>query len=83
MNKIVQELENMVKLEREKLLAYAKRLVPHITPEDLLQPQDFADLEQDPEFRYLEGVCIGLEGALAAAYAQAALSGSPKNSLAE
>ena len=64
------ELEKMVALERERLLSLAKRIIPHATSDDILQPQDFSELEQNPEFRYQEGVCIGLETALAALYAQ-------------
>lgn len=59
----------MVEFERKKLLAYAKRILPHLTSDDILQPQDFPELENNAEFRYLEGVVIGLETALAALYA--------------
>ncbi len=66
---MVQELEQMVRLERKKLLTFAKSILPCLTDEDILQPQDFPELELHPEFRYKEGVCIGLETALAALYA--------------
>lgn len=59
----------MVVFERKKLLTYAQRLLPHLTPDDILQPQDYPQLEENAEFRYLEGVCIGLETALSAVYA--------------
>lgn len=68
-SKMVPELEKMVDLERKKLLTFAKRILPQLTYEDILQPQDYPELEENPEFRYLEGVCIGLETALAALYA--------------
>ncbi len=66
---MIQTLEKMVTFEREKLLALARRINPLLTSDDILQPQDFAELEQNPEFRYQEGVCIGLESALSALYA--------------
>lgn len=66
MNIMVTELEKMADFERNKLYQLAKRLVPHLAPEDILQPQDFPELEQNPEFRYQEGVVIGVETALAA-----------------
>lgn len=69
MNKMVQELERMVEQERKKLFQLAKRLIPHITPDDLLQPQDYPELELHPEFRYAEGILAGLETALSALYA--------------
>lgn len=68
-SKIVLELEKMVDLERKKLLIFAKRILPQLTSDDILQPQDYPELEDSPEFRYREGVCIGLETALAAVYA--------------
>ena len=67
--KMVLELEKMVALERKKLLDFAKRILPHLTSDDMLQPQDHPELEMSPEFRYREGVCIGLETALSTLYA--------------
>ncbi len=66
---MIQTIEQMVAFERQKLLDLARRINPLLTPEDILQPQDFEELEQNPEFRYQEGVCIGLESALSALYA--------------
>lgn len=39
---------------------FAKRIVPQITLDDLLQPNDFNELEHNPHFRYEEGVLEGL-----------------------
>jgi len=55
--------EVLVEEQRKKLLKIARQLVPRITPDDLLQPNDFPELEQHPFFRYEEGV---LEGFLTA-----------------
>ena len=63
------ELQEMIAQQKQKLLSFAKRLIPHITSDDLLQPQDFPDLELHPDFRYEEGVLVGMETALAALYA--------------
>ena len=52
--------EELITLQRKKLLKYGKRIVPHITEDDLLQPNDFPDLENHPAFRYEEGVLEGL-----------------------
>ncbi len=58
------ELEDMVERQREKLLTFARRINPSLTWDDVLQPQDFVELEHNPEFRFEEGVLVGLETAL-------------------
>src|SRR5262249_26963447 len=60
------QLEQMVEAQRKKLLEIAKRLIPHLTGDDILQPQDYPELDTNPEFRYEEGVLVGLETALSA-----------------
>ena len=52
--------EDLIKLQRNKILSCAQRIVPHVTQEDLLQPNDYPLLEQNPHFRYEEGVLEGL-----------------------
>lgn len=52
--------EELIELQQKKNFTCARRIVPQITPEDLLQPNDFPELEQDPLFRYEEGVLEGL-----------------------
>lgn len=53
-------VENMVGLQKEKVFALARRLLPHITSEDLQNPHDFPSLS-DPDFHYEDGVRAGLE----------------------
>ncbi len=48
-------------------LQQLRRLAPHLTDDDLLQPNDYLELEHDPRFRYEEGVLEGLQSALTAA----------------
>ena len=50
-----------------------KRLHPHIVQDDLLQPQDYRELDLNPEFRYEEGLLHGLETALQAIRAELVL----------
>jgi hypothetical protein len=52
--------EELVEGQRTRLLTFARQFVPHMTPDDLLQPNDFPQLEQHPLFRYEEGVLEGL-----------------------
>lgn len=57
MNQVFDEL---IDLQKKKIYAFAQRLIPHITEDDLLQPNDFPELENNPYFRYEEGVLEGL-----------------------
>jgi len=52
--------EELIEEQRKKLLSFAHELIPNITADDLLQPNDFPELEQHPFFRYEEGVLEGL-----------------------
>lgn len=62
--------EEMISAQKKKMLALAKSILPRITEEDLLQPNDYPQLENHPLFRYEEGV---LEGFLTARMAYLAL----------
>jgi hypothetical protein len=58
---IVEKLFNeLIALQKQKLLICARELIPYITEDDLLQPNDFPLLENHPYFRYEEGVLEGL-----------------------
>ena len=52
--------DELVEGQRRKLLNFAQKLIPYLTTDDLLQPNDFPLLEQNPLFRYEEGVLEGL-----------------------
>lgn len=52
--------EELILGQRKKLMKLAERIVGRITEEDLLQPNDFPALENNPIFRYEEGVLEGL-----------------------
>ena len=59
-------LKEAISLQKSKLIKYAESLIPNITEEDILQPNDFPELENHPYFRHEEGVLEGLLSALAA-----------------
>ena len=65
-NRFEQHLIELIDLQRKRLLKCAEQFVPHITEEDILQPNDFPELENHPYFRHEEGVLEGLLSALAA-----------------
>ena len=55
--------DEMIQLQEEKVFKMAEKIIPHITREDILQPNDFPALENNPYFRYEEGVLEGLRSA--------------------
>jgi len=59
-------LLEMIDQQKKKLLSCAEEIIPHVTTDDILQPNDFPALENHPFFRYEEGVLEGLQAAYAA-----------------
>lgn len=56
-------LEEIAAMHRKNLLSLARRIVPTATPEDILQPNDYPELDRHPEFRYEEGLLAGIQTA--------------------
>jgi len=54
-------LEAIACRHKNDLLVLGRRIVPSLTPEDILQPNDYPALENHHEFRYAEGVLAGIE----------------------
>jgi len=65
-------LEDTERLQREKVLAFARRLNPRLTLEDIQNPHDFPELD-DPDWHYEDGVLTGIQTA------RVALKARPKN----
>jgi hypothetical protein len=59
-------LDELITHQKKVLLETAQRIVPHVIEDDLLQPNDFPELEFHPHFRYEEGILAGLQMALVA-----------------
>ena len=55
-------LEDAERLQREKVLALARRLNPKLTLEDIQNPHDFPELD-DPDWHYEDGVLTGIQTA--------------------
>lgn len=68
-NEILDLFEQLIQDQKAKLLKTARRIVPHVTDDDLLQPNDFPALENHPHFRYEEGILDGLQVAQTAVLA--------------
>ncbi len=52
--------DELVEEQRKKILMFGRTLIPFLTSDDVLQPNDFPLLERDPLFRYEEGILEGL-----------------------
>jgi hypothetical protein len=66
-------LNELVEGQKKALLTLGRRIVPTLTMEDMLQPNDYPNLEHHPEFRYEEGVLAGLQAAQMAMRVEARL----------
>lgn len=58
--KLFLTIQQVIEGQKKKLYNIAQEIIPQITEEDLLQPNDFPELENNPYFRYEEGVLEGL-----------------------
>jgi len=56
-------LGEMIAQQEAKVLVLARRIVPHLTPEDVRNPHDFAALTESADFNYEDGVLAGLRAA--------------------
>lgn len=70
---MIELLDELIQGQKKKLLSTARRIVPHVTDDDLLQPNDFPELEFHPHFRYEEGILDGLQVAKTAIMAEKGL----------
>ena len=62
--------EELIRQQEGRVFKMAQKIIPHITREDVLQPNDFPELENHPYFRYEEGVLEGIRTAYMALLAQ-------------
>lgn len=70
-------LRELVEFHKNQLLKNGRRIIPHLTSDDLLQPNDFQELEFNPHFRYEEGIVAGIQAAQMALWAFRTCSKSP------
>ncbi len=59
----------LIEQQEERLFKMAEKIIPNITRDDILQPNDFPELENHPYFRYEEGILEGLRTARMALHA--------------
>lgn len=57
---LYQFVQQLVDQQKARLYRLALGIIPNVTQDDILQPNDFPELENHPSFRYEEGVLEGL-----------------------
>ena len=57
--KFIKILDEMIEFQRQKVLKLAREVIPHLTPEDIRNSQDFPELERDALFNYEDGMLNG------------------------
>ncbi len=62
--------EDLVEQQKKQLLKVGRRIVPTLTAEDMLQPNDYDELETHPVFRYEEGILAVLQSLQSALFAK-------------
>jgi hypothetical protein len=50
----------MIDQQRAKVLRLAREAVPHISSEDVMNPNDYPELKAHPTFDYEDGILAGL-----------------------
>jgi hypothetical protein len=63
-------LDGMIEQQREKLLKIGRRLNPKLTADDLMNPFDWPEVAQNPQFNFEDGILAGLISARMAIGAQ-------------
>ncbi len=63
---VLKILDEICIAQAEKVLKCGRNFVPTLTSEDALQPNDYPELENNPHFRYEEGVLEGVQTVRAA-----------------
>ena len=58
-------LERIISQQRAKVMAVALDILPHLQPEDIQDPQEYAEVATDTMFNYEDGLLAGLLSARA------------------
>ncbi len=64
--KILESLDEMIVQQRAKCLKIARRINPRLTPDDLMNPFDWPEVNENPQFVWEDGLLAGLQSAHAA-----------------
>ncbi|MDX2177581.1 MAG: hypothetical protein SF028_14045 [Candidatus Sumerlaeia bacterium] len=64
-------LQRMIEQQRAKVLKIARQINPRITNDDIMNPFDWPEVSNNPQFSFEDGLLAGLISADAALRAQA------------
>ncbi len=67
-------IDELIEHQKKALLTLGRQIIPSVTLDDLMQPNDFPQLELHPFFRYEEGVLHGLQMVKASLFAKESAS---------
>ncbi len=57
---IEREVDAIERVQAKKVIELARRILPHLTDEDIRNPHDFPEL-QDPDWHYEDGILSGVQ----------------------
>lgn len=60
---VIADLHAMEELHKEKVISLARRILPHLTAEDIRNPHDFPELT-DPDWHFEDGQLSGVQAVL-------------------
>lgn len=60
-NEIKALANSIIEGQKKKLLDMGRSVIPYLTTEDIMQPNDYPELENNPLFRYEEGILEGMQ----------------------
>lgn len=66
MQPLLNLLDEMIVQQRAKCLKIARRLNDRLTPDDLMNPFDWPEIAENPQFAWEDGLLAGLQAAHAA-----------------
>jgi hypothetical protein len=52
--------DGMIDQQRAKVLKLAREALPYLSPEDVMNPDDYPELKAHPTFDYEDGILAGL-----------------------
>lgn len=57
---IEQEIDAIERVQAKKVITLARRILPHLTDEDIRNPHDFPELA-DPDWHFEDGILSGVQ----------------------
>lgn len=69
---VLELLRTMIEQQRDKVLRIGRQLNPRLTPDDVMNPFDWPEVANNPQFSFEDGLLAGLISAHAAVSAQRA-----------